>query len=169
MSDEISISCPHCNGESSVDANRSGQVVVCPHCSGKLTLPGLPPVSPPPMSPPPMSPPPMSPPPMSPQPMSPQPMSPQPMPLVTSRILAEDMITRLKILARISAALAFLSCICGGLWILWPILTGDQNWIEANNDRLSIAIGLYFIGKAFFVGPMLLVAAQQLGKVSESQ
>ena len=71
----------------------------------------------------------------------------------------------LRILARISAALAFLMCLCGGLWILTSV-----GFVRGNTDgAVWTGLGLYFVGKAFFVGPMLLVAAEQLGKDSESK
>ena len=53
----------------------------------------------------------------------------------------------------ICALLAFVFCLGGGLWILGK--TGLNN----GNDAVSTGIGLYFIGKAFFVGPMLLIMA----------
>ena len=40
MSDQITIRCPHCHGQLSVDEASAGQVVSCPHCSGRLTVPG---------------------------------------------------------------------------------------------------------------------------------
>ena len=49
------------------------------------------------------------------------------------------------------AASAF--CLAGGLWILTAV------GLNHGNDAMTTAIGLYFIGKAFFVGPMLWVAA----------
>lgn len=64
----------------------------------------------------------------------------------------------MKTLARISAVLAFLLCLIGGIWV---IANSDSD-----GDAIWIGIGLYLIGKAFFVGPMLLVAAEQLGKPS---
>lgn len=70
--------------------------------------------------------------------------------------------TRLKTLARISSALAFVACLSGGLWILTS--SGFDH-----DDPLGTSLGLYFIGKAFFVGPMLLVAAEQLGKGPEGK
>jgi hypothetical protein len=64
---------------------------------------------------------------------------------------------KLKTLATLSAAAAFLLCAAGGAYILLNVGDGD--------DRpLWIGIGLYFLGKAFFVGPMLLVAADRLEK-----
>ena len=67
----------------------------------------------------------------------------------------------MKTLARISAVLAFLLCLSGGLWILFHVKDKD--------DAVWMGIGLYFVGKAFFVGPMLLVAAEQLGRKQESK
>ena len=67
----------------------------------------------------------------------------------------------MKTLARISAVFAFLLCLIGGLWILFHIKDKD--------DTVWMGIGLYFVGKAFFVGPMLLVAAEQLGKEQENK
>ena len=40
MSDQITIRCPHCHGQLSVDESSVGEVVSCPHCSGRLTVPG---------------------------------------------------------------------------------------------------------------------------------
>lgn len=74
------------------------------------------------------------------------------------------MTTRLRTLARISAALAFLLCLFGGVWILSSV-----GFKHGDDDAVWTALGLYFIGKAFFVGPMLLVATEQLGKDSESK
>ena len=66
----------------------------------------------------------------------------------------------MKILARILAALAFLICLAGGLWIL------TSTGFSRGENVIWTGLGLYFIGKAFFVGPMLLVAAEQLDKRS---
>ena len=63
----------------------------------------------------------------------------------------------MKTLLRIAAVFAFLLCFSGGLWILFDA------GIKPNN-AFGAGIGLYFIGKAFFVGPMLLVAAEHLGR-----
>ncbi len=59
-------------------------------------------------------------------------------------------------LARISAGVAFLLCLLGGLWILLHA--------KGNGDAVRVGLGLYFVGKAFFAGPMLLIAAEQLGR-----
>lgn len=60
-------------------------------------------------------------------------------------------------LVRIAAAIAFLVCLIAGAWILYHV------GFKAKNDAIWTGIGLYFVGKAFFVGPMLLAAAEQLG------
>jgi hypothetical protein len=59
----------------------------------------------------------------------------------------------MKILARIAAVLSFAFCLLGGLWIL------SRTNFKSNDDILATAIGFYFVGKAFFVGPMLWLAA----------
>ena len=66
--------------------------------------------------------------------------------------------TRLKASAGVAAGAASLLCLAAGLWIL--ICVGFQT----KSDAVWTGLGLYFVGKAFFVGPMLLVAAEQLGK-----
>jgi hypothetical protein len=67
--------------------------------------------------------------------------------------------TKLKIVAQLAAAIAFIFCLIAGLYIL------SRVGFKSNDDAVWTAIGLYFIGKAFFVGPMLLVAAEQLGRM----
>jgi len=71
---------------------------------------------------------------------------------------------RLKTLARVSAAISFAICLAGGLWILTAV-----GFDHDEGDAMNTGIGLYFIGKAFFVGPMLLVAAERLAAGSESE
>jgi len=61
----------------------------------------------------------------------------------------------MKTFARIGAVLAFLFCFTGGVWLL--AATGFNH----KDDALSTAIALYFIGKSFFVGPMLWLAAEK--------
>ncbi|MBU0713755.1 MAG: hypothetical protein KJ964_00170 [Verrucomicrobia bacterium] len=51
------------------------------------------------------------------------------------------------------ALLAFVFCFGGGLWIL------SKTGLDHGNDAVSTGIGLYFIGKAFFVGPLLMITA----------
>jgi len=52
------------------------------------------------------------------------------------------------------ALLAFALCFGAGLWIL------TKTGLDHGNDAVSTGIGLYFLGKAFFVGPMLAIAAK---------
>jgi hypothetical protein len=70
--------------------------------------------------------------------------------------------TTMKTLARVAAVLAFLLCLVGGLWILFHVG-------PSKDDAVWTGIGLYFVGKAFFVGPILLVAAEQLGRGAEGK
>jgi hypothetical protein len=70
--------------------------------------------------------------------------------------------TNMKALARLAAIVSSLFCLVGGLWIL------SQVGFKTKDDAVWTGIGLYFVGKAFFVGPMLLVAAEQLCKGSKS-
>jgi len=50
----------------------------------------------------------------------------------------------------------FSFCLTGGLWIL------TRTDFSSKDDILSTAIGFYFVGKAFFVGPMLWLAAEKI-------
>jgi hypothetical protein len=68
-------------------------------------------------------------------------------------------VVTMKTLARIASVLAFGFCLLGGLWIL---CRADLKNFKGGDDALSIAIGFYFVGKAFFVGPMLWIAAEKL-------
>jgi hypothetical protein len=65
----------------------------------------------------------------------------------------------MKTLARVAAVVAFLLCLIGGLWILF-----HSGFKSDDDGAVWTGLGLYFVGKAFFVGPMLLVAAEQLGR-----
>lgn len=62
--------------------------------------------------------------------------------------------------ATIAAIVAFVFCLAGGLLLInnsgFKLFEGDDPWG---------AIGLYFIGKAVFVGAMLLL---QAGKTKDS-
>lgn len=55
---------------------------------------------------------------------------------------------------RAAAPVAFAVCLFAGLWILL------HAGFSPSNALLS-GIGFYFVGKAFFVGPMLLAAAER--------
>jgi hypothetical protein len=65
----------------------------------------------------------------------------------------------MKPILRIAAALSFLSFFIGGCRILNAALSspGRDSWA-------IVAVGLFFVGTAFFVGPMLFVAAEKCGR-----
>lgn len=46
----------------------------------------------------------------------------------------------------ISGILAFILCLAGGLMLIF-----------LDDEKVLVGIGLYFIGQAFFVGPMLII------------
>lgn len=60
-------------------------------------------------------------------------------------------------LARLGAVLAHLFCLAGGIALL------AESGFRLDGDALGTGLGLYFIGKAFFVGPMLWIAAEHYG------
>ena len=66
-------------------------------------------------------------------------------------------------MARIGAALSFAFCLLGGLWIL------SRASFTSKDDILGTAIGFYFVGKAFFVGPMLWLTAGKCCSQPESK
>jgi uncharacterized membrane protein len=55
----------------------------------------------------------------------------------------------------VCAAAASAFCVVAGLWIL--SFTG----FDSQDNALATAIGLYFIGKGCFVGPMLWTVAER--------
>ena len=67
----------------------------------------------------------------------------------------------MKTLARIGAVLSFAFCLLGGLWIL------TRADFKSKDDVLGTAIGFYFVGKAFFVGPMLWLTAEKFGSKAD--
>jgi hypothetical protein len=69
----------------------------------------------------------------------------------------------MKTLARIGAVLSFVFCLLGGLWIL------SRASFTSKDDLLATAIGFYFVGKAFFVGPMLWLASAKCCAQAESK
>lgn len=69
----------------------------------------------------------------------------------------------MKTLARIAASLAFGFCFVGGLWIL------TKTGLDRDDDAVWTGLGLYFVGKAFFVGPMLWLTAAQHGAKPDAQ
>ncbi len=62
--------------------------------------------------------------------------------------------TRAKFMAGSGALLSFVFCLWGGLWLLTSAGFDHE-------DPLGTAIGLYFVGKAFFVGPMLYLTMRR--------
>lgn len=59
----------------------------------------------------------------------------------------------MKTVGILSGLVAFVLCAAAGLWILTKV------GFDHGDDVMSTGIGLYFIGKAFFVGPMLILTA----------
>ena len=62
----------------------------------------------------------------------------------------------MKTLARIGAGASFTFCLLGGMWILT-----SAGFDRSGDTVIWTGMGLYFIGKAFFVGPMLWLAAEK--------
>jgi hypothetical protein len=69
----------------------------------------------------------------------------------------------MKIMAQVGACLSSAFCLLGGVWILAKV------GFSTKDDVMSTGIGLYFIGKAFFVGPMLWLAAGKCGRPAEAK
>jgi len=65
---------------------------------------------------------------------------------------------------RVAAGLSFLFFLVGGLCILSVIGSSP-----ASDTVIPMALGCFFVGTAFFVGPLLLVAAEKLGRKDESK
>jgi hypothetical protein len=63
----------------------------------------------------------------------------------------------MKHVGRIGAICAFFLCLAGGVWILTSV-----GFEHGDDDGVWTGLGLYFVGKAFFVGPMLLLMTEQL-------
>ena len=70
-------------------------------------------------------------------------------------------IRTVRLLLFAASLLASLFCLLGGLWILRSAALAEKE------DSLGVGLGFYFIGKAFFVGPMLWLVSGRLqrGKV----
>ena len=62
---------------------------------------------------------------------------------------------RLKVLGVTGGIASFVLCLTAGIWLL--VNAG----FKGGEDAVWTALGLYFAGKAFFVGPMLILAACQ--------
>jgi hypothetical protein len=70
----------------------------------------------------------------------------------------------MKTLFRVAAGLSFLFFLVGGLLIL--SVTGSS---PASETVIPMALGCVFVGTAFFVGPLLLVAAEKIGRKDGSK
>jgi len=58
------------------------------------------------------------------------------------------------------AVLSSILCLAAGLWVLINV------GFKGGENALWTGIGLYFIGKAFFVGPLLLATVAGSGKTA---
>lgn len=68
----------------------------------------------------------------------------------------------MKILGISAGILAFLGCFGAGAWLLFS--DGfDFNLEEHRQDPLGFGLALYFMGKGFFVGAMLILTSVKLG------
>jgi hypothetical protein len=68
----------------------------------------------------------------------------------------------MKVIGIASGILAFLMCFGAGAWILFSkgfSLSLD----DLQEDPLTVGIAFYFMGKAVFVGAMLIITSIQLG------
>ena len=65
----------------------------------------------------------------------------------------------MKTLLRIAAVLSFLFPFVCGVWLLIPALSS-----KASDALIPITIGCFFVGNAFFVGAILLFAAEKLSR-----
>jgi len=59
----------------------------------------------------------------------------------------------MKLFGIITGALASLLCLFAGIWLL------TAAGFDHSDDALWTAIGVYFIAKAFFVGPLLILTS----------
>lgn len=74
---------------------------------------------------------------------------------------------KLRLIGRAGAVLAFLFCLAGGGLLVGFCLTEGK--ATDNSFLFWMCFGLYFIGKAFFVGPMLWLATEQVCGRRESE
>ena len=59
----------------------------------------------------------------------------------------------MKLFSIITGALASLLCLFAGIWLLTAV------GFDHSDDAIWTAIGIYFIAKAFFVGPLLILTS----------
>lgn len=69
----------------------------------------------------------------------------------------------MRALLRIAAVLSFVFFSAGGCLLLG--IAG----LRKGETFLLVPVGLFFIGTAFFVGPILLVAAERFGRKNEGR
>ncbi len=68
----------------------------------------------------------------------------------------------MKILLRVASVLSFVFCLVAGGLLIFPSL---RLLLRGNTDNaFPLAVGLYFIAKGFFVGPILFVTAEKCGR-----
>jgi uncharacterized membrane protein YgdD (TMEM256/DUF423 family) len=72
----------------------------------------------------------------------------------------------MKALLRIAAASSFVFFLAGGCLLLG---IAGQAARDGGEALLLVPVGLFFIGTAFFVGSILLVAAERFGRKNESK
>ena len=53
----------------------------------------------------------------------------------------------------ITGILSSVICLIAGIWLV------SETGFRDHDDILYLCIGIYFIGKAFFVGPMLIISS----------
>ena len=63
-----------------------------------------------------------------------------------------SMETKIRRIGLISGILTFIICLIAGIYVL-----ATTNGFDSGSGGVYTGIGIYFIGKAFFVGPMLLI------------
>lgn len=66
---------------------------------------------------------------------------------------------RLKTFGIVTGILASALCLLAGIWVL--SIVGFET---SKDNAISTGIGIYFIGKAFFVGPLLIITSLKRGK-----
>ena len=67
------------------------------------------------------------------------------------------------LLGKVFGVVSFVLCLAGGVWIL-----ANVGFDTNGDDAVWTGMGLYFVGKAFFVGPMVMLASRQLEVLSRS-
>jgi hypothetical protein len=74
---------------------------------------------------------------------------------------------KLRLIGRGAAALAFLCCLAGGGRLI--SFASSERQGGDKSSLFWLGFGLYFIGKAFFVGPMLWLVTEQVCGRRESE